>query len=307
MRIHLEGMGLQGSMIATLLARNGLDFTWNDTKESICAWPASTGAIYPSGSTKFGPDEKCRTVWAHWHQNKLFDNWTERATWCFSSVKPPHESKHRFHRIIDGRFGVLSAPSYHLNAQEMVAAARKRFANREDEQPPNNCTKIVTHGWTERRAYCYWGWTRLVQLACTQPFMDHGRPAFYFRPNRFVMVYAYPVPGTAYHYAGSSLLKQALGKEKSLSVEPKYELWKKRFCEMSAGNVMIVQEGKMLEGWRPVCADSDWVRVVKEGPRKHITLRPLWNSGIRHFPAQWTQLIDALGIPNTPPEERVQP
>lgn len=292
MRFHLEGMGVQGALLAHFLRRAGYDFTWHDIDLPQTAWKACTGAIYPSGSTKFGDDHRCHAQWAQWHSDGLL-GWDvlEPAHWWFNHKgKPPHEATYKPSERTE--HGLRSAPlfSYHFNAQRFVERTRERFAERRLVHPPVfSDAYVVTHGWSERQAFAYWGWTRHVTLAYDAAIYGsaHARPAFYFREGRFIMAYAYPVPGTSYWYAGSSIIKQAAGKTRSLEIPAKYERWKENFERLSGGAVRVTGEGYLYEGWRPVARDASWAQVTTTPQGvKHVTLRPLWNNGVRHFPQQ---------------------
>lgn len=306
MRVHIEGMGLTGSMLAHMLWRNEVDFTWHDSKDPRVAWQASTGAIYPSGSEKFGPDEACREVWAQWHEQDVFQGATERSLYVFSTKSPPHGGKYATEQTAHG-LQIAGESSYHLNAQLLVPRTRELFAA--GEVQPAFAPKmddvdwyIQAHGWGRRLSHVYWGWTRLVKLDYdagygASPFegMPDGRPCFYFREGRFIMAYAYPVPGTPWWYAGSSIIKQPILGRKSLSMPDKYDRWKANFERLGGGAVRVAEEGEFIEGWRPAAKDDDeaWTRVRGNA----ITVRPLWNSGIRHFPKQWAGIASTLGLP----------
>jgi len=297
MRIHLEGMGLQGALLAHRLALYGVPFSWHDIEAEHTAWKASTGAIYPADSTNHGPDREAWKVWKFWHAAGQFDhNHLERSTGLvFCTKKPPHMGDYSFEKIAGG-LKLGSEPSFHFNAQTFVPAMREKFADcRRIIAPHKNAFDryIITHSWGERLDRTYWGWTRLVQL--TFPGLGVSwRPAFYFRPNRYLMAYAYPVPGTPWFYAGSSIIQQRLGKLRNLEAPPKYEKWKHNFEAIAQGQVKVIEEGEYLTGWRPAAAPTDeaWVRVKGNV----ITLRPLWNSGIRHFPAQWKGVAPQLRL-----------
>lgn len=302
MRVHIEGMGLTGSMLATMLWRNEVDFTWHDSRDPRVAWQASTGAIYPSGSHKFGPDEECREVWAQWHEQDIFDGATEEARFVYSTKSPPHGGKYAREQMESGLW--LAGPSsYHLNAQLLVPKTRELFAGGEmrpcDAPGPDDVDwYIVGHGWGRRLGHTYWGWTRLVELDYDRSLYqlngEERRPAFYFREGRFIMAYAYPVPGTPYWYAGSSIIKQPTMGRKSLDMQAKYDRWKANFERLAAGSVTVAQEGEFIEGWRPAAKEDDdaWTRVRGNV----ISVRPLWNSGIRHFPKQWAGVAQTLGL-----------
>ncbi len=295
MHVHLEGMGLQGALLAHRLAMYGVPFTWHDTDVEHTAWKASTGAIYPADSENHGPDRECWKVWKSWYEAKQFDveHLEKSAGLVFLTNKPPHGGQYAW-TTVKGDLKRGLEPSFHLNAQTFVPAMRDRFEHLRSG-PPSAAPHIyiVTHGWGERFSHAYWGWTRLVQLDRHEKF-GQLRPAFYLRPHRFLMAYAYPVPGTRWWYAGSNIIKQKAGKLKELEAAPKYEKWKAAFEELGEGMVKVTEEGPFLTGWRPAAADSDEAWVRRKGNR--LLLRPLWNSGIRHFPKQWAGVAAQLGL-----------
>jgi hypothetical protein len=290
-------------MLAVHLERCGVDFTWHDTLSPINAWSASTGAIYPGGSMKFGPDRQCWEVWQRWSQDGYFGDMLEAANYWFGQKHPPHGGKYG---VVAEHAGMRRAavPSYHLNAQRFVPWVRERF--RAWERKPNEqgyldlgaaSIYLVSHGFGERFNRAYWGWTRLIELATEAELQQPWpRSAFYFRPNKFVMAYAYPVAGTNRWYAGSSLIMQRPGKLRDLDPYPKYEKWKAKFLQFTNGAATIVDEGIFLTGWRPAAAPADEVWLAEEHAGIY-SLRPLWNSGIRHFPKQWAAVAKFLGLP----------
>lgn len=299
--IHLEGMGFNGAMLALHLERCGVEFTWHDTLSPVNAWSASTGAIYPGGSTKFGPDWSCWQVWQRWHQEGLFGPWLEAANYWFGSKRPPHQGRYE---VAAEHAGMRRAavPSYHFNAQSFVPAMRQRFIKQQrlvDEQAAPGSIYIVTHGFGQRLHRAYWGWTRLIELDVDPELKSPwSRPCIYFRPNKFVMAYAYPVPNTNRWYAGSSLISQRLGAFRDLDPYPKYDRWKRLFLEFTSGAVRITDESIFLTGWRPAAAPTDGVWLAEHRPGWEYSLRPLWNSGIRHYPKQWAEVAKLLGLPS---------
>ena len=90
MRIHFEGMGLQGAMTLTMAEAELPDFfdehevTWNDTDHPHTAWKASTGAIYPANSTKFGDDWACHQTWEDWFYADHFQRHLEQCNFWFN-------------------------------------------------------------------------------------------------------------------------------------------------------------------------------------------------------------------------------
>lgn len=303
MVVHLEGMGVNGCLLATLLEQCGVDFTWHDTRGKVNAWSASTGAIYPANSAKFGNDWACWQEWSAWHNRGYFGQHLERCHYWFSSKKPPHEGKYKIVAKHAG-LNMAAVPSYHLDAQGFVHDLRARYKGYERKPeviegkvffPEGIDAYIITHGFGARLDRAYWGWTRHVELEMDEAFHTQERAAFYFRPNKFVMAYAYPIAGTDRWYAGSSLHVQKPHALRDLDPRPKYERWKKQFLAITGNAVRIKAEHLFYTGWRPAAAhaDQEWVREEAEGV---YSLRPLWNSGIRHFPQQWFGLVERLGL-----------
>lgn len=309
MKVHLEGMGLQGTLLAHRLHEYGVAFTWHDIDAEHTAWKASTGAIYPADSTNHGPDREAYNVWGAWYENEKFEyQHLERSTGLvFCTKNPPHKGKYDVTSFSNG-LSQGSQVSYHFNAQAFVPEMRQRYASvristvaATETVKRNGAPYIITHGWGARLDRAYWGWTRCVQLEYDSRFRNNAetggwveRPAFYFRPNRYVMAYAYPIPGGPWYYAGSSIIVQKKTALKPLEMYEKYTRWKRNFEELGKGMVKVRAEGSFLQGWRPAAAPSDEAWVRKTG--NIITLRPLWNSGIRHFPAQWQGVANLLGL-----------
>lgn len=297
MRVHIEGMGVNGCLLAHLLHQYGVEFTWHDTYEERVAWQASTGAIYPSGSTKFGPDMECLYIWVNWHSEQVFGDTTEQSPYVFSTKAPPHQGRYEFGPCGDG-LNVALPQSIHLNAQRLVVWTRAAFADKEisaESAWHQACDFYIrAHGWGDRLGHVYWGWTRLVTLKYDESWFGALRPCFYFREGRYIMAYAYPVPGTPYWYAGSSIIKQRADRRRSLEMEHKYARWRENFERLGNGFVTVDEEADFIEGWRPAASPEDEAWIRRSG--NVLTVRPLWNSGIRHFPKQWAGIAQQLGI-----------
>lgn len=285
--IHIEGMGVLGSLLALKLDHAGIKFTWSDADAEHTAWKACTGAIYPCGE----PESVDWLAYNLWRDELSKPTWTkpvsrhfERAVYVFNHQRPPHDGRYEFSNLgnSDLRFPLVYS-SYHVNAQTLVPAVRKRFADRRTDgialQGGKDRPRVIAHGFTEKMTHAYWGWTRMVEL--DYKFKLSDRPAFYFRQGRYVMAYAYPAPGTPYWYAGSSLIMQH--NLKPLQMEPKFERWQE-FFEMLSGDTVRVKRtrsGEFLQGWRPAEANPD---VYWDKRKKIIRMPSLWNSGVRHAP-----------------------
>lgn len=285
--IHIQGMGVLGSLLALRLDHQGYKFSWSDNDAEYTAWKACTGAIYPCGE----PESVDWLAYNLWRDELEKPTWTkpvsrhfERAAYVFNHVKAPHDGRYAIGQLGDYDLRTpLLYSSYHMNAQTLVPAVRKRFAaNRHDR---NTKATVIAHGFTEKRTHAYWGWTRKVELQypaklmAATPATMRARPAFYFRQGRYVMAYAYPVAGQPFWYAGSSIIKQT--KLKSLDMPPKYDRWKDFFEELSGGAVRVKRAAEFLEGWRPAEENPD---VYHDSRKRVIRMPSLWNSGVRHAP-----------------------
>jgi hypothetical protein len=275
MRVHLEGMGVIGSILAWELDAQGFDWTWNDIEAPVNAWSACTGAIFPSGDAT---DEACRRTWFRWiSERSWLSGFFERADWWFCTKAAPHKA--RFASTEEHGLRRSAEQSLHFNAQQFVPMTRSSFEARRLEEAPRGARLVVTHGFGARLDHYVWGWTVLVQMA--HLFQSERRPAVYLRKGRFVMAYAYPVAGTPWWYAGSNLIVQRRAKE--LEVGPKYERWLRAFAELSGGIFQIVEQGDVLTGWRPA-PKYDYAPLL-EVDAHSIRVRPHWHNGVRRSPA----------------------
>lgn len=296
MRVHIQGMGLQGCLLAASLGED-MDLTWYDPDVPQTAWRASTGAIYPADSTKFGDDRACWLRWQEWFDNGGFpSNVLSRHPFYFNHKKPPHEGKYVIEDRTPGGLGRAADLAYHLNAQALVPMLRKSYRAGQVFEPWQTDADVTICAYPQHRVHhYYWGWTRLVELEYDpRVFPGDERPSIYLREGRFIMAYAYPVPGTPYWYAGSNIIKQAA--PKSLDMVMKYARWKANFERLAGGDVRVGHEGQYLEGWRPAAApgDQEWARWAMVSGRRVLSLRPLWNSGIRHFPQQLDSVMHLI-------------
>lgn len=303
MRLHLSGMGVLGSLTAWQLHQRGIKFTWDDSEEKVNAWKASTGACYPSGGEV---DTTSHAAWVQWVADGIYPKRAVEVCgyWVDTRTKSlPHGLVADVEREVGGVR--LVGRSVHLNAQDLVVWTRSEFAESRQQsfKPQPGVTRLVSHGFSHRRARYLWGWTRLVRLKYPPAIALGGvRPSFYLRRNRFQFAYCYPQAHRPWWYAGSNLISQAT--PRSLGILPKYEAWKQRFEELTEGAVTVVEEGPMLEGWRPAKAGglsgtegyaTDGGSVLERDGRT-IYYPVMASNGFRHFPHVWQQLATELGI-----------
>jgi hypothetical protein len=287
--VHLEGMGLMGSLVAHQLNALGIPFTWHDTDERITAWKACTGIIYPSGE-KLDNDNYHR-----WYPFPAhFKPFMEEATFCHYSRKPPHKGRSKVVGTVGG-VHVADISSYHFNAQQFVQSTRLQFLAQKFSRNVRGHRLIVTHGFHPATIWKWsWGWSAQVEIKVSpelRALCGDKRPCLYMRDN-FVLDYAYPIPGRHYHwYAGTTLVTQKAPKR--LDAEGKFMGWLKRM-ERKAQDAFAIRMiiANPIEGWRPMPNPVfPWVDAVNNGT---IYLRPMYGSGLRHFWTLWDELERVL-------------
>jgi hypothetical protein len=288
--IHIEGMGVLGSILAHRLEAAGQEFTWNDCEDRINAWQASTSIVYPSGEPE---DIAGHVRWQDWAEHCVFGRFVERVPYAFTTKKPPHKGKYSF-KEIEGPWKVAnSAWAYAVNVQELVAHTRRHFAYARTHLPLSSSDiVVVAHGTgnNPRRTQYVWGWAQRIMLR--YPFeREFPRAALYHRKGRFVMAYAYPIAGTAYWWAGSSLIVQK-GEGRELDALKHFHKWERTMAEQGVFVLDDCNEPP-IQGWRPRgddTHDTAWVREM-DG---RLVVRPLWHSGVRWAPQLTDAVLEAL-------------
>lgn len=292
-RVHIEGMGWYGAVAATLCERLGIDFTWHDTDDPVRnAWRASTGIVYPAG------DDLTTRTWSAWRDWWAHGRWpdgtVERCSYWFAHKHPPHGGRYP---IVED-LGVLrrgEIDAFQVNPAAIVADVRARHAAARLDGPPRRRPDryIVAHGF-DRADRVVWGWTRLVRLVFDPALAADRRPTFYTRKGRFLLAYAYAIPGRpGWYWAGSSLIVQPAADPHRLDAAKHYRRWREAFKENTAPLVDVAEEGDLIEGWRPR-GPSDSTRVVARDGGRTLVVPPLWHSGVRWAPEVESQLAEAL-------------
>jgi hypothetical protein len=247
--LHIEGMGILGSMLARRCHEEGIPFTWNDTREQFVAWPVSTGLAYPDG------DPINQRGLRRWHEVLASDLIADEATtapYLFAHKNHPHGGK----QGIAHDYGVLRMSNelaVSLNPVAFVERTREAFAAQERSEAPDSATVVVCHTTPERGDGYMWGWVGRVTFDLPDEVAADllgEQPALYAKAHRFNLTYAYPIPGTGQWWAGSVLQLQ----REPRVAEPDrlmklYEEWKANAGELlGIRNIMLDELG---QGWRP--------------------------------------------------------
>lgn len=272
--IHIEGMGLLGSMLARRLAREDIEFTWNDIDSPHVAWHACTGLAYPDG------DPYALAGLARWEEETLMGRTPEAASapFVFAHKKNPHEGT-------DGimeDYGPLrrgNRDAVALNAPQYVRNTRDRYQDwRTDGARPGD-TVVVAHLTPERGNGYLWGWSAQVELELPD-YLDAlpDRPALYAKTHRFNLTYAYPTPLTSNWWAGSTNVIQMDPKPVTQERLDRYvQEWVENARELLEVEIIDVRE--VFQGWRPRHAVGD--SRAPEWVEDRLVLPALSGSGMR--------------------------
>lgn len=278
MNFHLVGMGVIGSVIAWRLQREGMEFTWNDENHPFTAWKACTGSVLPS---KDALDQEGYEAWSGYLMNPPygFPPVVEAGCYIYNHLNPPEGAKCKQTNL--GAFRMAAIASYHVNAQMFVQETRRIFSKQRQVVPSPGFCELVTHGSSHLLKHYVWGWHALANIKTPWDETISNRPCLYFRQNRFRLTYAFPKPGTPYHYIGSDMIAQK--NPHSLNVGRRLIAWQENF-EKTAGpgfKVRISTES-IIEGWRPT--PHDQVSLLSQSEGK-LFVRPLGHSGVRWSPS----------------------
>lgn len=299
MRIHLEGLGLVGSLLAIGLAAEGVRFTWNDTDEEFTAWKASTGCVFPT--------EEDFATYSSWmlriqsgspaFMSRVSDV-IELGRWCYIAALPPHGgSKVGIQKIAEvGPLKISSAHSLHVNVQRLVKRTRRCFAEQRRSTPPSKSLVIITHGDEEARHFV-WGWSAKVDVRLSDELQTQignlVRPCLYLRKG-YAMTYLYPLPGTSHYYGGTSTIVQK--SQRHRDPEGHYRTWKEDLRTLTGGHARVTgyAPASLREGWRP--APEPGAPQVRRTGARRIVVAPQAGNGLRHFPLYWNALAEELNL-----------
>lgn len=303
MSVHIEGMGVMGSLVAWKLHEAGIPFTWHDRDIAFHhAWKASTGLIYPSGH---GKEEAGYRDWIGLHEAPPWKDRpttpiTERGAHWFATKSVPHGARNEI-VAETGKLRRGAEDTVHVNPQQLVKATREAFRAQEASTYGARL-RIVAHGYSDRFHHAVWGWSAGVQLYVSPSIIGlsgGNRPSFYLRRDRFTLRYALPRPGTILHYAGSLTIVQ---RDPHLLDAGKHLTAYKDFVEQETGGLVRVERvfDGPAQGWRPAPSKAE---ILEHGGQplppmqngNDLILPPLALSGVRFSPmiadlaAAWTK------------------
>lgn len=283
--IHIEGMGWFGSVLAFKLAQLDVPFTWSDIDDPQNSWRASTGLVYPAGDER---SQRNLSAWCAWNLEGWLPSFAiEPVDYLFGHKNPPHGGKWSYEDL--GWARIANASAFSVNVPVIVEQARHRFAERRRAGRSSTDTLVVAHG-SARAASYVWGWSVPVQLTPPSSLQSPLRPVFYGRVIRR-LAYAYALPGTPLHLAGSTLVRQTQRKE--LDAEKHFARWEKDFAQVFP-DVAVRRVGVAVQGWRPRPADDDQAGVIWRDGALHVPA--LWHSGVRWAPEVIEDLLTQLEV-----------
>ncbi|MGH3610714.1 MAG: hypothetical protein ACRDRO_04060 [Pseudonocardiaceae bacterium] len=277
MRVHVQGMGLLGSLTAHRLEALGVPFTWDDTDHPYVAWKASTGLVYPAGD-EFTMSNLA--AWGRWAAGGwLPAGVVEQVSYVFAQASHPHGG--RYTTSPAGGLTLAHAPAYTVNVPALVSGARTRYAD--TRVPTTNTTGrlLVAHGHATATSFM-WGWAAQVTLRLHPELAAlPQRPALYGKKVR-QFTYAYPVAGEPGRWwAGSSLHRQST--PRPLDAGKHLARWLRDVPEVYRGAVTITSATEPVQGWRPrPRKDVPAPLPVLTGGR--VVYPALWHSGLRWAP-----------------------
>jgi hypothetical protein len=285
--IHIEGMGLLGSLLARRIGDDHT-ITWNDIDAPHTAWPVSTGLAYPDGSA----DNQLGLM--RWYEE--LDDFPEavKVPYVFAHKGPPHGGSYP---VIDhGPLRIALPNAVAVNVPELVRNTRERFSGgritgANPVHEPD--VRVIAHTTPHRGDGYLWGWVARVRFEVPKLLgLPAGvQPALYAKAHRFDLTYAYPIPGTGQWWAGSVLRHQQRPKEAGQpQLYDLYERWEENAERLlQLDDVELVSLG---QGWRPRAKADDSGRPERRGDT--IVLPPMPTDGLRRGHVIVDQVLELL-------------
>lgn len=287
--VHIEGLGLLGSLLARHLAAAGHAFTWSDT-DTHPAWPASTGLVYPD------PDPRAAVnlaLWGTWaaRRDLLAADEVAPASYVYAQKTPPHGGKYATKPLDGTNLTLALADCWQVDPPTLVNRTRTAHADRRTDSPPPGARLVRAHAHIHR--HC-WGWSAPVLLDTSGLPPTPHRPAFIGR-RISVNVYAYPLlsrPG--WWRAGSAMYDQSTPRSLGLRTEAHLSRWLTDFTARFP-QVPVLAAESPVEGWRPRPAPGH-PGTVTEDDDGALRVPALYHSGVRLAPTVIGDLLHRLGV-----------
>lgn len=278
--IHIEGMGVLGSVLARHLAARPEPFTWSDTDDPHAAWPASTGLVYPDRDPAAAAD---LAAWGRWAAAGLFTaDELAPAAYLYAQKTPPHGGRYPTEPVAG--LTLAKAHCWQVDPPALVANTRRLLADRRTDGPHPGSRLVRAHATVHRHT---WGWSAPVRLDTSALPELPAVPAFIGR-RISVNVYAYPMlsrPG--WWRAGSAMYDQRTPRplDADAHLNRWWADWKQRFPQ-----VPVVDLDRPVQGWRPRPAPGAPLAVTTD-PDGALRTPALWHSGVRFAPRVVTDLL----------------
>lgn len=291
--LHVEGMGVLGSVLARHLTASGRAFTWSDTDDPHAAWPASTGLVYPDGDPDAAAD---LATWAAWSAAGLFaPDELAPARFVYAQKTRPHGGRYPTLGLGECGLTMALADCWQVDPARLVGNVRTENAASRTQSTPGGATVVRAHARIWRHT---WGWSAPVRLD-TARLPDLGAPPAFHGRRISVNVYAYPLlsrPG--WWRAGSSLYDQR--HPRPLDAAAHLDRWRADWAARGFWAVPVVETGEPVQGWRPRPAPDDPATVTRD-PDGALRIPALWHSGVRRAPTVIAALLTALASPEETP------
>lgn len=271
--IHIEGMGVLGSLFAILAAEHGIGFTWSDNEDPTSAWQASTGCAYPDGNPA---DMAGLASWKDWIKADMVSAYALEVPYVFAHRHPPHGGAYPV--VNHGRLREASISAVAVDIPALVTDTRQRFAPARTQVAPQDALVVVAHTTPERAAGVLWGWAVPVRITKPEGLAHMPFPCLYAKAHRFDLTYAYPRGKSGWWWAGSTLRYQrtpaAVSDER---IATYYDVW--RLHAQTLLGVEVIEAGMPVQGWRPRPKPTDSGKP--EWRQGRLVLPPMATDGVR--------------------------
>ena len=278
--VHLEGMGVIGSVVAHRLHLAGIPFTWEDARREHNAYRASAGGVYPINAPRQPHAAVSTKAYMAWviaaHANTFGPGAADLCDYLYNTQSAPFDQPWK----PDGQRGGLNvgpSPVVSVNTRQLVEATRARFA---DQEAPAalGAKRFITHGFGPRLAVYGWGCTAVMELADEDFRIGQARrPLMSLFASRAVRLYVVPLPGTPHYIVGSTLRVAQQRPEPLPGRAQTAVMHYQTLLRKLAGITGIVHE--IRQGWRPMAHKGDAALLRKVGDQAWA-IRPAAGSGV---------------------------